>query len=155
VDTEIDRPRWRQTANYRLRPTLQVGLELNPAADEIGPLFNWFLVTETETRPAAFLGTSSDRIGSPAGEQSYYLTLAKYFPALRVGPYMTLNYSEWDERINFPFGLNAELGRGFVVRPMYDGQRTHLMAGWYGGRVGVSLLYIWLEEPGISISTGF
>jgi hypothetical protein len=38
---------------------------------------------------------------------------------------------------------------------MYDGQRTHLMGGWYGGRFGVSLLYVWLEEPGISISAGF
>ena len=46
----------------------------------------WFVLTETERRPALFLGTSSDRIGSPEGTQSYYLTGAKYLPIVRTSP---------------------------------------------------------------------
>ncbi|MEE8523094.1 MAG: hypothetical protein V3T72_04115, partial [Thermoanaerobaculia bacterium] len=69
VDVDLARPRWRSTLTYRLHHRLQVGIEANPEADEIGPLLSWFLVTEGHGRPALFLGTSSDRIGSPAGEQ--------------------------------------------------------------------------------------
>ncbi len=132
-----------------------LGVELNPVVEEIGPLVSLFLFTETETRPALFLGTSSDRIGSPKGKQSYYLTTSKYIPWLHAAPYATLNYSEWDEGFNFPFGVNIEFGKGIFFRPMYDGQRTHLMGGVFRGRWGVSLLYVWLEEPGISVSFGF
>jgi hypothetical protein len=155
VDTELERPRWRATGNYRLAYWLSVGVEANPAADEIGPLATAFLLTETETRPAVFVGTSSDRIGSPAGEQSYYLTAAKYLPFARMGPYVSLNYSEWDEGFNVPFGASIEVGRGFAIRPMYDGQRTHLLGSWYGSRFGVTLIWAWLERAGVAISAGF
>lgn len=155
MDTEIDRPRWRGTLNYRLFPKLQIGVEANPSEEEFGPLVTWFLLTETETRPAVFVGTSSDRIGAPKGEQSYYLTAAKYLPRFRISPYVSLNYSEWDAGWNVPFGLNVEVGKGIVVRPMYDGNRTHLMGGWYGERFGVSLLWVWLERSGIAFSGGF
>ena len=132
-----------------------VGVEVNPVVEEIGPLFTLFVLTETETRPALFLGTSSDRIGSPEGKQSYYATAAKYLPFLRTSPYVTLNYSEWDEGFNVPFGATVELGEGFSVRPMYDGGRSHLMLNWAGGRFGASLLYVWLENFGVSVSAGF
>lgn len=155
VDTELDRPRWRSTASYSLLPTLQVGVEFNPAAGEIGPIATWFLLTETERRPALFLGTSSDRIGSPEGEQAYFLTGAKYIPALRVAPYVSLNYSEWDERFNVPFGANVELGGGLSVRPMYDGHRTHLIGSFATERFSVSALWVWLEKAGIAVSVGF
>jgi hypothetical protein len=155
VDIDVDRARWRGTLNFRVLHTLQIGVEVNPGVEEIGPLVTWFLLTETERRPAAFLGTSSDRIGTPEGNQSYYLTLAKYVPQLRSGPYVSLNWSDYDDAFNIPFGVNVELGRGFSVRPMYDGQRTHLMASWTNGRIGVSALYVWLENPGVSVSVGF
>ena len=73
VDTELDRPRWRFTLNYRIHHRTQVGIEFNPKAQEICPLLTLFLLTETEKRPALFVGTSSDRIGSPSGKQSYYV----------------------------------------------------------------------------------
>jgi hypothetical protein len=155
VDTELERPRWRATGNYRVAHWLSAGIEANLAAEEIGPLVTLFVLTETETRPAVFFGTSSDRIGSPEGTQSYYVTGAKYLPQLRLAPYATINYSEWDEGVNFPFGATFELGRGLSVRPMYDGQRTHLLGSWYGGRWGVSLIWAWLDTPGAAISFGF
>ena len=57
------------------------------------PLFSLFLLTETEKRPALFLGISSDRIGSPAGKQSYYATASKYVPALHASFYASLRHS--------------------------------------------------------------
>ena len=155
VDTELERPRWRFTLNRRIVPTLQLGLEYNPVAGEVGPVATWFLLTETERRPALFLGTSSDRIGSPEGRQAYYLTTAKYLPFARTSPYVSLNYSEWDEALNVPFGANVELGGGFSVRPMYDGHRTHLLGTYATERASVTLLWAWLERAGAAVSIGF
>ena len=151
----MDRPQWRFTANYSLHQRLQVGVEVNPKAKEAGPLVTLFLLTETRTRPALFLGTSSDRIGSPAGEQSYFATISKYIPRLRTSFYGSLNYSEWDGKFNIPFGAGVELGKGFSLRPMYDGDRGHVMLNYFTTHYGVSLMYVWLETPGISFSLGF
>jgi hypothetical protein len=135
--------------------TLVTGrVEVNPAAGEIGPLATVFILTETETRPALFLGTSSDRIGSPEGTQGYYLTGSKHIPGTPFGPYATIHYSEWDEGLNFPFGVTIEMGYGFSLRPMYDGERSHLTANYFTGRFGASLLYIWLERFGAAVSVG-
>ena len=143
------------TANYRVVPTLQLGVEYNAVAGEFDPLATCFLLTETERRPAVFLGTSSDRIGSPKGKQAYYLTAAKYLPLLHVSPYVSLNYSEWDRGWNVPFGANVELGRGFSMQPMYDGQRTHLLGTFATDRASVTLIWAWLERAGAAISFGF
>lgn len=141
--------------SYRVLPKLQLGVELNLAADELGPLVTWFLLTEDHRRPALFLGTSSDRIGSPEGEQAYYLTAAKHHPRWPVSAYLSLNYSEWDADFNFPFGVEVELGEHFSLRPMYDGQRTHVMFNYLGKRYSASLLWVWLERVGVAFSTTF
>lgn len=154
MDTELERPRWRFTLNYRLHQRLQIGVEYNPVVGEVGPLANLFVLTETDDLPALFLGTSSDRIGSPEGTQSYYATVAKFLPFAPVSAYFSFNYSEWDEGFNFPFGGNLELGKGFSARLMYDGQRTHFMLNYFPHRFGASVMYVWLETFGISISAG-
>ena len=136
-------------------PKLQVGVEYNVVAAEVNPIATWFLMTETERRPALFLGTSSDRIGSPEGTQAYYLTVAKYLPRVRTSPYVTLNYSEWDAGLNVPFGANVELGAGLSIQPMYDGHRTHLLASWATSRASVTLIWAWLEQAGAAVSFGF
>jgi hypothetical protein len=143
------------TANYSLHRRLQVGIEFNPKAEEVGPLLTLFAFTETKTRPALFFGTSSDRIGSPSGEQSYFATVSKYIPRLRSSFYGSLNYSQWDEEFNTPLGVGTELGRGFSIRPMYDGDRGHLMLNYHTAQYGVSLIYVWLETMGVSVSAGF
>ena len=155
VDTDVERARWRSTANLRVLPSLQVGVEFNAQAEEVGPLVTWFLLTETHRRPALFLGTSSDRIGSPPGEQAYYVTMTKHAPWLPVSAYASLNYSEWDEGLNVPFGATLGIGRGFSVQSMYDGDRTHLLLNYAAPRVTASLLWIWLERPGVAVSLGF
>ncbi len=132
-----------------------VGVEFNLEVEEIGPLVTWFLTTESHRRPAIFLGTSSDRIGSPEGRQSYYATIAKHAPHLPVSAYVTINYSEWDYAFNLPFGVTGWIGENFSIQPMYDGQRTHLTVNYSTGRFGASLLWVWLENAGISLSAGF
>jgi hypothetical protein len=155
VDTPLDRPRWRGTLVRRLHRRLQAGVEVNPAVGEIGPQATLFLLLEGERHPGLFAGTSSDRIGAPEGEQAYYLTATKYLDRLRVAPYASLHYSEWDSEWKMPFGVAADLGRGIVVRPMYDGERTHLTAGVTRGRVTVTGLWVWLERAGLSLTGTF
>jgi hypothetical protein len=134
---------------------LQVGLEFNPKAEELGPLFTFFLLTESETAPALFIGTSSDRICSPVGKQAYYVTASKYLPVLRTSVYASLNFTEWDDGFNLPIGFGVELGKGFSVRPMYDGNRSHLLLNYFAAQYGVSLMYVWLETPGVAFFVGF
>ena len=155
MDTEVDRARWRFTANYRFHARLQAGVEFNAAASEVNPLVTAFIVTETEMRPALFLGTSSDRIGSPEGDQAYYATAGKYLPWFRSSVNVTLNYSVWDEGFNVPFGAGTEIGWGFVARYMYDGNRSHVLLDYFVGHVGISFLYVWLERPGLALHVGF
>lgn len=155
VDTELKRPRWRFTANYRVLRTLQLGVEFNAAAEELGPLVTWYVLTESHTRPALFLGTSSDRIGSPPHTQSYYLTLAKHIPRTPLAPYVSLNYSEWDEGFNVPFGMNVTLPMNFALRPMFDGDRGHLMLTYSYRQMSFSAMYVWFERAGVAASFGF
>ena len=54
-------------------------------------------------------GTSSDRIFSPKGTQSYFMTVAKSLPNMRAAPYVSLFWSEWEDRFLFPFGVNVAL----------------------------------------------
>ena len=149
------------TLNYAVTTKLQLGVEFNPAAREFVPLASYFLFTETDIRPAMFIGTSSDRIGSPPKNQAYYLTVAKRFPNLPISAYATINYSEWHDGtewydgFNFPFGASLDLGNGFNVRGMYDGDRPHLMLNYYNRGHSLSLMYIWLEKPGVAMSTSF
>ena len=151
MDTELERPRWRFTLNCRIHQRLQFGLEYNPVAKEVGPLLSLFLM---------FLGTSSDRIGSPAGKQAYFVTVSKGLPKLPISAYATLNYSEWNKElgvtsVNIPFGITVNFGQYLSIRPMYDGDRSHLMLNYFADHYGVSLMYIWLERGGVSTSVQF
>lgn len=142
---------------YRLHQRLNLGIEWNPGENEVGPLANLFLLTEQLLRPALSLGTSSDRIGTEAGTTSVFLTAAKSSPwsRLPVSGYVSLNWSESDDSFNVPFGGTLHLGERFSLRSMYDGERTHLLASANVGRVQVTALWIWLEQAGVALSTGF
>lgn len=133
----------------------QIGVEYNPLAAEVVPIATVFVSTETERRPALFVGTSSDRIGSPEGTQSYYLTASKLAPKIPVSVYGSINYSEWSEGINFPFGGEWYVWGGFSARFMYDGEQPHAMVNWFGDHFGVSLMAVWLDTFGISVAGGF
>ena len=101
------------------------------------------------------LATSSDRIGSPEGTQSYYATASRNLGSLPASAYVTLNYSEWDDGVNVPFGAYVEVAPGMTLQPMYDGRRTHLLATYAADRYSVSLIWAWLERAGLAASIGF
>jgi len=130
-------------------------LEWNPNAREAGFIGNYILTTETPSRPMISLGTSSDRIGTPKGPHAYYMTFAKGIERLHAAPYLSVNYSEYDRRINFPFGVNVGLAKQWDAMYMMDGHRSHLLLTYKGGSYNVSLMWIWLKHPGISVSWGF
>ena len=130
-------------------------MEYNPAASELAPRGNWYLQTESESRPALILGTSSDRIGTPEGTQAYYLTAAKRIPQTPIAPYLSLNYSEFDRGWNFPFGASVNLSDSWSLLTMYDGQGSHFLVNYRGKGYGISLMLIWVKRVGISVSTGF
>jgi hypothetical protein len=138
-----------------LHRRLSIGIEANPGVQEVGPLATLFLITETHRRPSLSLGTSSDRIGSPEGTTSVFLTAAKHIPRTPLSPYVSLNWSEWDDGLNVPFGASLTLTESWILRPMYDGQRTHLMASYVRGPFTVTGLWVWLERGGVAVSYGF
>lgn len=139
---------------YRFDNRLQLGLEYNPGAKELGPLVNYMVNFETENTPMINFGTSSDRIGTPAGKQSYYFTFAKTVQS-RFLPYVSLNYSEYNNGFNFPFGASFFLDKNWVLMPMYDGQRSHLMLTYRGAGYSASLMWVWFKHPGVSLSWQF
>lgn len=155
MDVDLPRPRYRFTGTYRFTPRLQAGLEYNPNAGEVGFIGNYMIAHETPSRPMINLGTSSDRIGTPPGPHAYYITFAKGFENLRIAPYLSINYSEYDQQINFPFGLNLSLARQLDSMYMMDGRRSHLLLTYKADVFNVSLMWIWLKHPGLSISWGF
>ncbi len=101
------------------------------------------------------LGTSSDRIGTGKGPHAYYLTFAKNFSDLRLGPYVSINYSEADKQINFPFGLSYGLALQLTTMFMNDGRKSHLLLTYAKETWSVSAMWIWFRYPGISVSFGF
>lgn len=155
VDVDLERPRYRMTATYRFTPRLQAGLEWNPKAGEVGFIGNYILATETESRPMINFGTSSDRIGTPPGPHAYYVTFAKGIPPLKASAYVSLNYSEHDQRFNLPFGFTLGLAQRWDAMYMMDGVKSHLLLTYKADSFNVTAMWIWLKHPGISVSWGF
>ena len=119
------------------------------------PTANWILTTETARAPLLSLGTSSDRIGSPEGKQAYYLTVAKGLPRYHIAPYFSVNYSETDRAVNYPFGVNIALGRQWDLLPMNDGRRSHLILTYKQKSYNVSLIAVYLRRFGMSVGFSF
>lgn len=155
MDTKADRPRYRMNLFYRLTPRLQAGVELNPGVHEVNPVANWIVSPETENAPMISLGTSSDRIFSPAGAQAYFVTFAKSLPRYGVAPYLSVSYSEWERTILFPFGLNVPLAPQWDLLGMNDGRNSHLLLTYKLPSTNVSLMYIKMRRPGISVGFSF
>jgi hypothetical protein len=160
LEGQIDRATWRNTLMYRLNRDLQLGVEYNPLAGDVSPLANWRLVRETERRPAVILGTSSDRIGTPEGNQGYYLTFSKDLEPLTglpVAPYLAVQYSEFDRGINLPLGAAVRLGRDWTLMPTYDGHAFHPMLTyrWRGGKYSLTGILVRGRDPGFAFTVGF
>ncbi len=143
---------------YRVIPRLSLGVEINPHADELGPLANWVALAETRRRPALMFGLSSDRIGTPDGE-AYFFTLSKDLEGLTgwpVAPYVGGAYGTFENEFRALAGLRVRLGHGFATTAIHDGKAMHLTVdSRVLGRHVVSLLWIDLEDLGLSYSVAF
>jgi hypothetical protein len=145
----------RTTLMYRVNPLLLVGVESNPAADELGPLFNWVINEETADQPHISIGTSSDRIFSPAGTQAYFVTAAKSIEGTNLAPYVGLSYSEWEDRFLVPAGLNIAFDPEWDLLGMHDGRNTHALLTYKTETINYSAMLIKMKHFGISVGIGF
>jgi hypothetical protein len=157
ISNQIDRAALRTTLTYAVHPRLDVGIEYNPKAEQVSPLANVRVLSETRTRPAIMLGTSSDRIGTPAG-QSFYLTVAKDLrlrTGVPVAPYIGVAYGTYEEKARVIAGANISLGRGLSSLLIFDGVHFHPTLSYSYGRYSVSVLFIRSKDVGVSYSVQF
>jgi hypothetical protein len=154
---QIDRATWRNTLTYQVHPSLSLGVEYNPLANDVGPLANWVPLSETEWRPSLMLGTSSDRIGTPHG-RAFYATVSKNLePWLNwsVSPYIGAVYGTYEDRWRPLAGASVDLARGFSSQFIFDGVHAHGLLNYSYKRHVFSLVLVRWKDPGISYSISF
>ena len=151
----MPRPRWRFNAAYAVTPRFTLGVEYNLAVSELNPTGNWIATPETEKWPMVSFGTSSDRIFTPEGNQAYFVSFAKSIPALKAAPYVSINYSEYERGLNFPFGVNVGISPLWDVLLMNDGRKTHVLLNYKQRDYNISFMGLDLEKPKFGISVGW
>lgn len=147
----------RATLTYRLLPSLTVGVEYNPRVNEVGPLVNWVALTETGTRPALIVGTSSDRIGTPDG-RAYFATVSKDLAeatGVPLAPYAGVSYGTHEERLRPIGGLTVRLSSALSATAIFDGVDVHPAVVASFGRHVVTALLVRARDPGLSYSVSF
>lgn len=157
IANQIDRAKWRNTLTYRFHPRVTVGIEYNPLAKKVSPLANVVALTETHTRPALILGTSSDRIGTPSG-QSFYATFSKslkHATGLPVAPYVGVAYGTYEDRARIIGGLNITLSDRWSSTILFDGVRIHPLLNYTFGRHQLGVILERGRNPGVSYSISF
>ena len=125
--------------------------------DEVGPLVNLHVLSETRKRPGIIVGTSSDRIGTPDG-QSFYVTVSKDLePYLRipVAPYVGLAYGTFEDELNPIGGLSIRFGHGVSSLLIFDGVHLHSTLNYSWKAHTFSLVLVRSKDPGFSYSFAF
>jgi hypothetical protein len=153
----LPRARVRTTLQYRLHPRVLIGVEYNPQVDEVAPLANLTLLSETEKLPAIMMSTSTDRIGTPDG-QSFTLTFSKDFEPwlhLPIAPYAGVSYGTYDDRFRPIGGLQIRLHKDFYSLITFDGVHVHPVLTYNLGVHAFSLLLYKGRDPGFSYSILF
>jgi len=138
-------------------PTLSLGVEYNPLADDVRPLATWIAMKEKAKRPAMIFGTSSDRIGTPSG-QAYFGTLSKNLNELTgvpIAPYAGLSYGTYDGKLRVIGGLWANFGKGFSTTLIWDGVDLHPTLRYQYRQHVFTLLWVATENAGLSYSIAF
>ncbi len=154
---QIDRATHRTIVMHQLRPSLKLGIEWNPGVDEVGFVANWRVLSESQRRPAVILGTSSDRIGTAAG-QSYYVTVSKSlhdWTGMPIAPYAGISYSTFENRVLYPAGVNVAIGARWSAMLLNDGVHTHVSATYAWDRFAVTLLAVERKDLGLTIGARF
>ena len=143
----------------RVAPRLQLGVEFNANAPDakLNPVGNYFIQTETESRPGIVAGFSSDRIGTPRG-MSYFVSAQKQLGGEdgKFAPYVGLAYSEFGSEILMPFGASIAIRENIVLLPMYDGRHGHTTVSWFGkSGQSISLIAAFNQRFGIAYAQNF
>ena len=157
IANQIDRAKWRNTLTYRFHPRFTAGIEYNPLAKKVSPLANLVLLTETHGRPALIIGTSSDRIGTPAG-QSFYATFSKnlkHSTGLPIAPYVGAAYGTYEGRLRAIGGLNISFAERWSSTILFDGVRVHPLLNYTYGRHQFGVIMERGRNPGASYSVSF
>ena len=157
IANQIDRATWRNTLTYRFHPRFTAGIEYNPLAGKVSPLANVVAITETHSRPALILGTSSDRIGTPSG-QSFYATFSKslkHHTGLPVAPYVGVAYGTFEDRARAIGGLNITFDERWSSTILFDGVRVHPLINYTRGRHQLGVILERGRNPGASYSISF
>ena len=157
IANQIDRAKWRNTLTYRFHPRFTAGIEYNPLAKKVSPIANLVAVTETHTRPALILGTSSDRIGTPSG-QSFYATFSKSLKdrtGLPLAPYVGVAYGTFENRARIIGGLNLSVNDHWSSTILFDGVRVHPLINYTNGRHQFGVMFERGRNPGASYSISF
>lgn len=157
IANQIDRAKWRNTLTYRFHPQFTAGIEYNPLAKKVSLIANVVAVTETHSRPALILGTSSDRIGTPSG-QSFYATLSKslkHSTGIPVAPYIGVAYGTYEDRARIIGGLNISAGEHWSSTILFDGVRVHPILNYTHGRHQFGVILERGRNPGASYSISF
>ncbi len=154
---QIPRAAVRTTLTYRFHQRLTAGIEYNPRAGEFAPLANFLIITETETRPAIMVGTSTDRIGTPSG-QAFFAIVSKNLrreTSLPIAPYVGAAYGTYEDRLRPVGGVNVFLNRNFSAMITYNGVHVHPLFNFTYKRHVLSLVMVKGRDPGLSYSIVF
>jgi len=157
IANQIDRAKWRNTLTYRFHPRFTAGIEYNPLAKKVSPIANLVALTETHTRPALILGTSSDRIGTPSG-QSFYATFSKSLKdrtGLPLAPYVGVAYGTFEDRARIIGGSNLSVNDHWSSTILFDGVRVHPLINYTSGRHQFGVMFERGRNPGASYSISF
>ena len=149
----------RATLIYRLHPRFHVGVEYNAKVGEVHPLVTFIPVTETLNRPAVILGLSSDRIGTPEGESSAYITVSKdlqHWTGLPIAPYGGVVYGTYEDRFRVIGGLNIRFHPKFTSLIQFDGVKVHPSVTYsFNDTHALSFLMIRGKDPGMTYTFSF
>ncbi len=154
---QIPRASVRTTLTYRFHPRFTAGVEYNPRADEVAPIANLLVLTETKHRPALMVGTSSDRIGTPSG-QSFYGTFSKNLrreTGLPIAPYVGAAYGTYEKRLRPVGGVNINFNEKFSALITYNGVHVHPIFNFSYKQHVFSLIMVRGRDPGVSYSVSF
>ena len=160
-DIDVERAQARTTVTYALLPSLSVGLEFNPVANDLGPLANWRVWDEEENRPALIVGTSSDRIGTESG-RAFFATLSKDLEGLTglpIAPYAGASYGEFDHETVAIGGLFVRWAERWSSTHLFDGHNLHhVLSHAYEEGPVVGLVVVELDgvySVGLTVGTSF
>ncbi len=130
-----DRPRLRMNLAYRATTRLSLGLEYNPLADEVVPIFNFAAVLPGEYYEGVGVvaGLSSDRIGTPRG-YAWFGTVsldATAWTSLPLSGYAGFSFGTFEDELKPIVGASWQFSDRVSAGFQHDGENLHWI-GSYG-----------------------